>query len=324
MVLTKMQVALMGLTIVSTFFMAACDGNEPKEKKPGQALVSVNGKEVTTLQLNDEIKRANIRPDQYEAASKQLLESLIVRQLIIEEAIRSKLDRTPDVMQARDRASAQVITQAYTQGIVSKVAKPTQAEISEYFQSHPEFFSQRKQFDLITVRVATKDLSGELRKTIDAAKSLDQVIAWLDKNKVQYLRNLASRSSMDLPPQVAKMLQEKSKDTIFIINEQENSLLISVNAIKDSPVTLTMVAPQIERFLLNQKYKEATDAEVARLRAAAKIEYLNTAAPVSDSVEKSAVPQVAPTATSPGVTNNLNLTEPTSEGAIERGIMGLK
>ena len=85
-----------------------------------------------------------------------------------------------------------------------------------------------------------------------------------------------------------------------------------------------MAASQIERFLLNQKYKEATDAEVARLRAAAKIEYLNSsAAPVSGNVEKSAVPQVAPT-TSPSVTNNLNLTEPTSESAIERGIMGLK
>ena len=227
MVLTKTQVALMGLAIVSTLLLAACDGNAPKEKKPGQALVSVNGKEVTTLQLNDEIKRANIRPDQYEAASKQLLESLIVRQLIIEEAIRSKLDRTPDVMQARDRANAQVIAQAYIQGIVSKVTKPTQAEVGEYFQSHPEFFSQRKQFDLITVRIATKDLSEELRKTIDAAKSLDQVIAWLDKNKVQYFRSLASRSSTDLPPQMAKMLQEKSKDTVFIVNEQENSLLIS-------------------------------------------------------------------------------------------------
>ena len=293
-----------------------------KKKKTGQALVSVNGKEVTMLQLNEEIKRANVRPEQYEAASKQLLESLIVRQLILDEAIQNKLDRTPDVMQARDRANAQVIAQAYMQGIVSKIAKPTQAEIDEYFQKHPEFFSQRKQFDLITVRVATKDLSSELKKTIDAAKSVDQVVTWLDKNKVPYLRSLASRSSTDLPPQMAKMLQEKSKDTIFIVNEQENSLLISVNAIKDSPITLAAAAPQIERFLLNQKYKEATDAEVTRLRAAAKIEYLNAKAPESSAADKPVVPQAAPNADN--ATNNLNLTEPTSNGSIERGIMGLK
>lgn len=322
MVLANTRTALIGFMIGFALVLAACDSNEPKEKKNGQALVSVNGKEVTMLQLNEEIKRANVRPEQYEAASKQLLESLIVRQLILDEAVRNKLDRTPDVMQARDRANAQVIAQAYMQGIASKIAKPTQPEIDEYFQKHPEFFSQRKQFDLITVRVATKDISSELKKTIDAAKSVDQVVAWLEKNKVAYLRSLASRSSTDLPPQMAKMLQEKSKDTIFIVNEQENSLLISVNAIKDSPITLAAAAPQIERFLLNQKYKEATDAEVTRLRTAAKIEYLNAKAPESSTADKAAVPQAAPNADN--ATSNLNLTEPASGSSIERGIMGLK
>lgn len=320
MVLAYTRMTLIGFVSIFVLVLAACD-SEPKEKKSGQALVSVNGKEVTMLQLNDEIKRANIRPDQYEAASKQLLESLISRQLIMDEAISNKIDRTPDVMQARERANAQIISQAYMQGIVSKVAKPSKAEIDEYYQKHPEYFAQRKQFDLTIVRIATKDLGDELKKIIDAAKSLDEVVAWLDKNKVQYLRNLASRSTTDLPAQMATMMQQKSKDTIFIINEQENSLLISVNAIKDSPVTADVAAPQIEKFLMNQKYKEATDAEVARLRAAAKIEYLNAKTPTSN-VEK---PATQSTVTPPsGVTNNLNLTEPVSEGAIERGIMGIK
>jgi len=320
MVLAYTRMTLIGFVSIFVLVLTACD-SEPKEKKSGQALVSINGKEVTMLQLNDEIKRANIRPDQYEAASKQLLESLISRQLIMEEAISNKLDRTPDVMQARERANAQIISQAYMQSIVSKVAKPSKAEIDDYFQKHPEYFAQRKQFDLTIVRIATKDLGDELKKIIDAAKSLDEVVAWLDKNKIQYLRNLASRSTTDLPAQMATMMQQKSKDTIFIINEQENSLLISVNAIKDSPVTAAVAAPQIEKFLMNQKYKEVTDAEVARLRAAAKIEYLNTKAATSN-VENPAAQSAVPPPSD--ATNNLNLTEPVSEGAIERGIMGIK
>ncbi|WP_156797027.1 peptidyl-prolyl cis-trans isomerase [Nitrosomonas sp. Is79A3] len=203
-----------------------------------------------------------------------------------------------------------------------QVAKPSKAEIDDYYQKHPEYFAQRKQFDLTIVRVATKDLGDELKKIIDAAKSLDEVVAWLDKNKVQYLRNLASRSTTDLPAQMATMMQQKSKDTIFIINEQGNSLLISVNAIKDSPITAAVAAPQIEKFLMNQKYKEATDAEVARLRAAAKIEYLNAKTSISNAEKPVAQSTVAPPS---DVTNNLNLTEePVSEGAIERGIMGIK
>ena len=315
------MISIIGLVFITVFTLTACD-KEPSTKKSGQSIVSVNGSEITMLQLNDEIKRSNIRADQYETAREQLLESLIARQLIVDEAVRNKLDRTPEVMQARERANAQVIAQAYLQGIISKIAKPSKAEIEDYFQKNPELFAQRKQFDLTTVRIATRDISEELKKVIDAAKSMEEVVTWLDKNKIQYFRSLATRSSADLPLQLVSMLREKSKDTIFIINEQEKSILISVNAIKDNSVSETVAAPQIERFLINQKYKEATDAEIARLRTSAKIEYLNAKAPESANIEKS---ENQLSRISPEPLNNVdNPSGAISKEVIEKGISGLK
>ncbi|MBA3755120.1 MAG: peptidyl-prolyl cis-trans isomerase, EpsD family [Nitrosomonas sp.] len=321
MVLGHIQMKLMGLALIFILVFSACDNqSKDKGKKSGQALVSVNGKEVTTLQLNDEIRRTGVRADQYETASKQLLESLIARQLIVDEAINNKLDRTPDVMQARERANAQIIAHAYLQSITSKVIKPSKAEIDEYFQKHPEYFAQRKQFDLTIIRIATNDLTNELKVIVGAAKSLDEVTVWLDKHNVQYSRSLASRSTTDLPSEMAIMMREKGKGHIFILNEQGSSLLISINAIKDSPITIVVAAPQIERYLVNQKYKQATDAEIARLRSLAKIEYLNAQASVSDA-EK---PITQSTVIMPDSANNLTLPGSNSEGSIERGIMGLK
>ncbi|SEG18676.1 EpsD family peptidyl-prolyl cis-trans isomerase [Nitrosomonas ureae] len=315
------MISIIGLVFITVLTLTACD-KEPSTKKSGQSIVSVNGFEITMLQLNDEIRRSNIRADQYEIAREQLLESLIARQLIVDEAVRNKLDRTPEVMQARERANAQVIAQAYLQGIISKLAKPSKAEIEDYFQKNPELFAQRKQFDLTTVRIATRDVSEELKKVIDAAKSMEEVVTWLDKNKIQYFRSLATRSSADLPLQLVSMLREKSKDTIFIINEQEKSILISVNAIKDNSVSETVAAPQIERFLINQKYKEATDAEIARLRTSAKIEYLNAKAPESTNIEKSENQLFR---ISPDPLNNIdNPFGAISKEVIERGITGLK
>jgi EpsD family peptidyl-prolyl cis-trans isomerase len=315
------MISIIGLVFITVFTLTACD-KEPSTKKSGQSIVSVNGSEITMLQLNDEIRRSNIRADQYETAREQLLESLIARQLIVDEAVRNKLDRTPEVMQARERANAQVIAQAYLQGIISKIAKPSKAEIEDYFQKNPELFAQRKQFDLTTVRIATRDISEELKRVIDAAKSMEEVVTWLDKNKIQYFRSLATRSSADLPLQLVSMLREKSKDTIFIINEQEKSILISVNAIKDNSVSETVAAPQIERFLINQKYKEATDAEIARLRTSAKIEYLNAKVPESTNIEKS---ENQLSRISPEPLNNVdNPSGAISKEVIERGISGLK
>jgi EpsD family peptidyl-prolyl cis-trans isomerase len=141
--------------------LAAC-GN--KEAKPGQSLVRVNGEEVTALQLNDELQRLNVPPAQQEAASKQLLESLIDRQLLQAEAAAEKLDRDPKVMQSIERAKAQLIAQAYLQKKIGAPAQPSKSEVEDYFGKHPEFFSARKQFEMRQLMFATKDMDDNLKQ----------------------------------------------------------------------------------------------------------------------------------------------------------------
>jgi peptidyl-prolyl cis-trans isomerase C len=245
-----------------------------KENMAGQALVRVNGDEITILQLNDEIKRAGMKTDMQDAEKKHLLESLIDRQLLTEEGSRINIDRTPEVLQTIERAKSQIISDAYLDFIVSKIAPPTEEEIDEYFQAHPEYFAQRKQFDMDQIIMATKDLDDEFKKFINSSKSLNEVAAWLDKHHVRYARGQLSRSSTDLPEPVITKLREMKKDQIFIINQGDNSLLSAIANVKDSPVTAQDAAPQIKQYLINKKSKQAADAEVARLRSLAKIEYL--------------------------------------------------
>jgi len=208
-----------------------------------------------------------------------LLEKLIDRQLIVAEAIRNKVDRSPGVLQAIERAKEQIISQAYLESIVKQIRKPSRAEIDEYFQNHPEYFTQRKQFDLQQLVVATKDFSDELKLAIESAKSLDEIAAWLEGHNVRYTRGQVSRSSSDLPELMVAKLREMKKGQLFIVNEGENTMLNSIIDIKDSPVTANNAAPQIEQYLYNKKTKEAADAEIAHLRSSAKIEYLNAPAP---------------------------------------------
>lgn len=283
--------------------LAACGGKD-QEKKAGQALVKVNGEEITTLQLNDELSRANVQPGQQEAAAKQLLESLIDRQLILVEAARNKMDRTPDVMKAIERAKAQIIAQTYVQSITSKLAKPSKVEIDDYFQKHPEFFSQRKQFDMKQLVISSNDFSDNFKRALDSAKSLDEVAAWLEKNGVRYARGQLSRSSTDMPPEMSAKLLAMPKTQLFIVREGGNSLINAIVDIRDAPITAKDAAPQIEKYLINKKIKEAMDAEIAHLRSTAKIDYLGASAPVAAPAAAAqpvtSGPETKPAATAPG------------------------
>lgn len=266
------------LALGTAFGLSACGS---KEKKDGQVLVRVNGEEITVLQVNDELMRAGVKADQQEAATKQLLESLIDRQLLTDEAMRSNIHRTPEVMQAIERAQAQIIAQAYLRSIETKIAKPSMAEIKDYFQKHPEYFIQRKQYGMQKIVIATKDFSDELKLAIDSVKSLDKVAIWLDRHNIRYARSQISLSTTELPELMVEKLKDMQKSQLFSVNEGENSLLISLINVKDSPVAIKDAAPLIEQYLINKKTTEAVEAEIAHLRSLAKIEYLAASAPTA-------------------------------------------
>ncbi|SDH35770.1 peptidyl-prolyl cis-trans isomerase, EpsD family [Duganella sp. OV458] len=273
-----------------------------KEKKPGQALASVNGEEITISQLNEEMQRANIQVAQQEQASKQLLAALVDRQLLQSEASKEKIDRDPKVMQAIERAKALIIAQAYLQKKVGNITKPSSAEVEQYFSKHPEFFSQRKQFDMRQLVLASKDLTPELTAAIDAAKSLEDVASWLDSHKVKYARAQLSRTSSDLPPELSGKLSSMPKGQLFIVKEGERSILMTLVDVKEAPVTLEVAAPQIEQALMSQRSKAASEAELSRLRADAKIVYFNKVTGAAEPVKPAdAAPADGKTATERGV-----------------------
>jgi EpsD family peptidyl-prolyl cis-trans isomerase len=273
------------LIFVAVVGLTACGS---KEKNSGQSLVRVNGEEITMLQLNQELQRANVPPEQQKAAQQQILESLINRQLLIAEATRNKIDRSPDVMQAIERAKAQIIAQAYLKGITAKVVKPSMSEIDDYYQKHPELFAENKHYNMKSLAVSDNDKSDELKAVMGSAKSLEEVETWLKNHGVQYMRGQASRSSTDLPPEMVSKLQAMPQGKMFTLNEGGKIMLVELADVKVTPISQKDAEPLIAQYLFNKKAKEIADTEVTSLRSLAKIEYLNASAPVASTEGKPA------------------------------------
>ena len=300
----QQRILTAGVILLTVAGLAACGGD--KQKKVGQALASVNGEEITALQLNEELQRAGVPAAQQEAASKQLLEALIDRQVVENVALKEKIDRDPKVMQAVERAKALIISQAYMQKKLSGMAPPSKAEVEDYFNKHPELFSNRKQFDMRQLLIASKDMNDALKQVIDKSKSLDEVAAWMESNKIGFARAQVSRTTTDLAPELVGKLQSMPKGQLFIINEGDRAMLMTIVDIKDVPVKLAAAAPQIEQYLVNTRAKDAAKKEMDRLRAAAKIEYLNqpaaaTAATAASGAASAASASASAAATARGV-----------------------
>lgn len=290
--------------------LAACGGK--KDSKSSQALVSVDGEEITALQVSEELQRASVPAAKQQAAQKQVIESLVERQLLINQALRDKVDREPKVVQAIERAKALIIAQAYMQKRLGAPVKPSDAEIKEYFDKHPEFFTQRKSFDMRQLQIPTASVDDNLKKAIDGAKSLDEVATWMDAHAVKYNRNQVARTTADLPPALSAKLLTLSKGQLFLVREDQVSTLTVITEVRDTPVDLAGATPQIAQFLATNRNKEAGLAEITRLRAAAKIDYLNKASGEAPPAPAAAGAAAASASASP------------ASSATERGVAGLK
>jgi peptidyl-prolyl cis-trans isomerase C len=257
--------------------LAGCSDDKAAPARPGQALASVNGEEITVLQLNEEVQRAGVPAAQQQQASKQLLQALIDRTLLQEEAAREKLDRDPKVMQAIERARALIIAQAYMQKRVGDTGRPSDAEVQDYFDKNPQFFANRKQFTMNQLILPAAAATAELRAAVDKARSLEEVAVMLDARKIGYGRAQVTRSTADLNPQLSARLLSMPKDQIIFAREGPRAMLVAVAEVVDAPVTLAIAAPQIAQFLATRKNRELAQAEIGRLRSAARIEYMNKA-----------------------------------------------
>lgn len=293
------------LLLLIAVTLSAC-GN--KEKAAGQSLAKVDGQEITVLQLNDELQHAG---DQQRFTKRQILDGLIDRQLLVAAALSEKIDRDPLIMQAIERDKAQILAQAYLRKKAPTFVKPSAIDVESFYQKNPDLFSQRKQYELRELIIDSRNQSPELVALMGSAKSLDEVATWLESKKVEFAPTHVARTSVDLGPDIAKIMKTMARGQLFTINEGPRSILVVLQEVKDTPVTEQAASAQIEQFLINKTNKDAEAAEVVHLHATAKIEYLNEGLLGKE--------KVAPVAAAMPVAD-----KGTAANHIDRGVAGLK
>jgi len=268
--ISKLLITLLAFTVV-----VGC-GKKDGDDKVSQSIVRVNGDEITVLQLNNELQRANVQASQHEAAGKQITSALVDRQILMQEAHKNRLDRNPRVMQAIENAKIQILAQAYIEDKASTVAKPTEAEVADYRSKHAEIFANRKVFVMeeLAFKVDAANVQG-IQSLSDSAKTLEDVTRWLNNHQISYTRNRTSHAAETLPSQLLGKIINMVVGDLLFINSNGSTVAASMLEIKDAAISEKDSKPLIERLIFDQKRKQIAEDEVKRLRAAAKIEYIN-------------------------------------------------
>lgn len=303
----------------SAALLAGC--GDKKEKGASQTAAKVDKSEITVHQINFVLQQQrNIRPEQADAASKQILERLIDQELALQKADDLKIDRDPRVVQQLEAAKREIIARAYLEKVGEAAPKPTPEEIKKYYDEKPALFKERRIYSIqeIGIEARPEQVAG-LRTQLGASKNINDFVEYLKANDFKFSGNQAVRAAEQLPLQSLDAFA-KMTDGQAILNQGPNGVQVVVLASSRSqPVSEEQARPAIEQFLLNDRKRKLVEDDVKAMRAAAKIEYVGKFGEGAPGAGAASAPAAAPAATpaAPAASGGLNATD------ISKG-MGLK
>ncbi|MCA0244255.1 MAG: EpsD family peptidyl-prolyl cis-trans isomerase [Proteobacteria bacterium] len=274
-----MMLRRLTLALLTTAALAAGCGEKKKEPLPGnQVAARVNKDDVTLQQINLVLQQQrNLRPEQADQASRQILERLIDQELAVQKAESLKLDAEPRVQQLLDAARREVVARAYAEKVSEGAAKPSPDEVHQYYVDKPALFSERRVYSIQELAIeARADQVATLRERLAASKTITEFVDHLKANDYRFSANQAVRSAEQLPMPVLEALA-RMKDGQASVNQGSNGLVVTVLAgSRSQPVSEEQARPAIEQYLLNERKRKLVEEDLKALRAAAKIEYVGS------------------------------------------------
>lgn len=261
--------------IAGPLALSSC-GKADVKKAASQIAAKVNGEEISVHQINNVIARSNeYPPEQARQAAAQVLERIIDEELLVQRALKARLHRDPQVMQAIEDAKRQILARAYIERTVSPGPAESQEEIRKFYKENPALFERRRIYRVQELlMVAPQEKFDALKAAVSGAKSFNEVSEWLKARQLPFQVEISSRPAEQIPLNVLAQLFQMREGQITVFPTPRGISVMQLLQSTETPLSEQRAAPIIERFISSRKRLEAARAEVGKLREQAKIEYV--------------------------------------------------
>ena len=269
-------IALTALAVL----LSGCE--KPATGVKSETVATVAGDKISASELNLALSRLGALNEVQTAEAKgKLLQALIDQRLVVQAAQKAGLDKEPAVEIAMAQASRQVLAEAYAERHFKDVAKPSETEIADYFNQHPELFSQRRiyriqEFDLTVDPSRMSEVEAKLK----SSHSMGDFVNWIKEQGIEGKSAVAVKPAEQIPlPLLARLSQMKDGQVSLFPGRPGHMVIQQLLESQMQPVSQEQSHNAIERALMAQKRKELMEADLKKLREAAKIEYTSGYAP---------------------------------------------
>lgn len=255
----------------------ACSGCEKKAE--GQSVAVVNNEEITASELNAELTSANIPAgmDQ-KAARAKVLQVLIERRLLTQEARKEKIDQSPEFINRQRRMNDELLIGIFVTRQMDTVKLPTDADIVAFEAKQPQAFAEREVWKLGQLQYQTPKDPAIATKILQT-KTIDQLAGLLTSSGIQFQRGNTQLVTSAIPADMYPRLAGLPPGEPFIVPNGAKSIASSI--ISREPAALADVPARTEAvsMIRRQSATQTLQQHLKDLKKSAKIEYKDGFAP---------------------------------------------
>ena len=254
--------------------LAACNN-----KAEGQTVAVVNGQEITLSELNFELGMANVPAGTDKTVARaQVLQSMIDRRLLANQAREEGVDTTPDFISRMRRGEEDLLISMLSAQRLKSVALPSARDTDAFIASHPAMFASRELWDLNQIQFQPP-ADPAVQAEIDKTQSFSALLAVLQKYNITIAQQKNRLDTAIVPAELFQKISAIPAGEPFIVRVGDRAIASVIVAREPKPILGDQARPVAANVMRKEQSAKDMANRVSSLRKAAKIEYQKGFAP---------------------------------------------
>ena len=218
--------------LAGSLLLIACESGEAPT---GQVAATVDGREITVSQINDELRASGIQANQSnEELVNRALDAIINRSILAAEARERGLDTTPAGSLALQRAQDVAMVDMLRRDIQANSPPPSDDEARQFMSSNPAMFADR--FVSVIEQLVVPELPSDVLRELEDVDTLDGVRSVLDERGIKYQTTMGSVDSLTIAPAMAKQIVGLGVGEVYILPQGDGARINAIVSKQTLPI----------------------------------------------------------------------------------------
>ncbi|MEO8548282.1 MAG: hypothetical protein ABI422_07950 [Sphingomicrobium sp.] len=244
----------------------------------GQVIAVVNGDEITISELNEETRARGLVIGNSRELRDAIVQDLIDRKLLVQAAVSSKVDRTPEHLLAKRRLNEILLTQELVAMLRQQRHEVSNSELAQVMRLNPYAFDERVliSVDRITLQSA---LDPRLARDMAGARSLNDIQLLLASKNLGVERRTELWDSATLSPDISKRILANKERGVILLQFGDRTIAAHIISLIRQPTPEAYRLQFARELLESQQTQQVLQGLLQRAKSNAEIRYQSRFAP---------------------------------------------